>query len=77
MGKNILVEPEIETNAFGVEMEKETGSVIAVGDEVTKVKVGEVLIWESMWAVKVVEIDDIKYRFIGEDSPFLLGIRND
>lgn len=50
----------------------EYGDVMAVGPEVKGIKVGDVIGF-NVWGIKTLEIDNEKYRFIQEDSPFILA----
>jgi co-chaperonin GroES (HSP10) len=73
-GKNILVKP-IEKKQILVTDEGnlcEYGEVIAVGDKVEEVKVGDVIGY-TIWGVNRLVIDDEKYYFIPETDDFLLG----
>lgn len=74
-GKNIRVVPEAKK--FVAQVNEGTfldiGEVVAVGDEVTKIKVGDkVSYW--LFGIKMVEHGDEKHHIIPEDSKFILEI---
>ncbi len=75
LGKNILVEPETENRVLASQpIEKDFGTVVSIGDEVKKIKVGDKLAYLK-FGIKRVEVSDTeKYLFIAEDSPWLLGV---
>lgn len=50
----------------------EQGTVIAIGDEVKRIQVGDVLAF-SKWGAKSTEIKNEKYYFLPEDDRFILG----
>lgn len=72
---NILVKPQ-EAEGFLRSSEgllTEIGKVIAVGEDVQRIKIGDEIAF-SKWGVKNVEKDNEKYYFIPEDGRFILGI---
>lgn len=73
-GKNILISPTAKTQVLLSEQGSlcEYGKVIAIGDEVQKVKVGDVVGF-VVWGIQKLEVDDSTYYFIPESSDFLLG----
>lgn len=74
LGDNIVVKPA-EKKQILVSDNKSLclyGEVMFIGEEVTKVKVGDTIIYE-MWGLKSPEIDGEKVHFISEKSPFLLA----
>lgn len=73
-GNQILVKP-VEKKQILVSDRKtlcEHGEVIAVGDEVKKIKVGD-LIGYTVWGLNHLEIDGQKHYFVPEDARFILG----
>lgn len=73
-GKNILVQPTVKSQVLVSDSGTlcEYGKVIAVGDEVTKVKVGDECGF-LVWGVQRLEVEDNTFYFIPESSDFLLG----
>jgi co-chaperonin GroES (HSP10) len=74
-GKNILVKP-IEKKQILVSSQPslcEYGTVIAIGDEVTKIKVGDTIGY-TVWGVNSLEIENEKHYFIPESGEFILGV---
>jgi co-chaperonin GroES (HSP10) len=74
LGNNILIEPDTENRVLASSpIEKDTGTVVSVGEEVTKLKKGDKIVYMK-FGVKRVEVSETeKYLFIAEDSPWLLG----
>ena len=73
-GENLIVKPT-EKKQILVSDNKSLclyGEVVAIGEDVKKIKVGDTIIYE-MWGLKSPEIDGEKVHFISESSPFLLG----
>lgn len=70
--KQILIKP-IVTKGILSEVSCRYGTVEAVGDGVTKIKVGDVIGYES-YALKELTVDKEELVFISEDSDFLLCI---
>lgn len=73
-GNNILVVPrEASTILKSFEGNLcEYGDVVAIGDNVEKIKVGDVIAF-TKWGIKEIQIDDKKYKFVPEDERFILG----
>lgn len=73
-GINLLVKP-LEQKQVLINQAPtlcEYGEVLSVGDEVQKIKVGDMIAF-TKWGVKHIEIDDKKYHFVPEDGRFILG----
>lgn len=73
-GQNILVKP-IEKKSVMVTDNNplcEYGTVVAVGNDVQHIKVGDTIGY-TVWGVNKLEIQDESHYFILEDSRFLLG----
>ena len=71
---NILVKPT-ETDTILRSQEGflcEYGEVIAIGDEVKVVKVGDIIGY-TFWGMKKLEKDGEKFYIIPEDGRFILG----
>lgn len=73
-GTNILIQPAAKSQVLVSDQGTlcEYGKVIAIGDEVKKIKVGDeigFLVWGSQKLV----VRDETFYFIPEDSDFLLG----
>lgn len=73
-GNQILIEPYTKKQVLVSDTGTlcEYGTVIAIGDEVQKVKVGDVLGY-TIWGINALQINDKKYYFIPEDGRFILG----
>lgn len=73
-GKRILIKPVEKQTILNVDEGalSEYGDVIAIGDEVKKIKVGD-KIGFSVFGVEKLVIDEQKYYFILESDEFLLG----
>lgn len=73
-GNQILVEPYTKKQVLVSDSGTlcEYGTVIAIGDEVQKVKVGDVLGY-TIWGINSLQVDDKKYHFIQETDEFILG----
>ena len=71
---NIIVKPTQKKQVLVSDNKKLClyGEVIAVGDLVKDIKVGETIIYEK-WGLKSPEIDGEEVHFISRLSPFLLG----
>lgn len=76
-GRNILVKPTEKKQILVSEKKSlcEYGEVIAIGDEVKKIKVGEIIGY-LVWGINALQIDDVTYYFVPEDDQFLLGTIN-
>lgn len=72
-GTRILIKPEEKKTVLVSDKGSlcEYGTVLAVGDEVKKVKVGDVVGF-LVWGVESLEIDGIKSYFVDETSDFVL-----
>lgn len=68
--KQILIKPLTTQSVLG-ETSCRYGTVIEVGEGVTKVKVGDVLGYEA-YGLKELQVDKEELVFISEDSDFLL-----
>jgi len=75
-GKNILVKPELKGKIVG---EKAIyclyGEVLAIGEEVTKVKKGDTIGWTLFGIEEIVEKDGSKIFLIQENDDFILAIK--
>lgn len=73
-GKRILVKPEEKKQVLVADdgMLNEYGVVVAVGDGVQHIKVGD-KVGFSVFGVEKLVIGEEKYYFIKEDDDFLLG----
>lgn len=73
-GTNILIEPVEKKQVLVSDQGTlcEYGTVVAVGDAVTKVKVGQTIGF-LIWGINSLEVDGKKYYFIPETSDFILG----
>lgn len=73
-GKNILVRPHEKKQVLVADRASlcEYGEVIAIGDEVEKIKIGDTIGY-TVFGVNSLEIDGTKYYFIPETSEFILG----
>ncbi len=70
-GNQILIEP-VETNsALGQKSLCEYDKVIAIGDLVEKVKVGDTLAF-LVWGLNSLELNEKKYYFVAESDEFVL-----
>lgn len=74
-GKNILIEPLQRKQVLLSDQGAlcEYGKVVAIGDEVTKIKEGD-LVGFLVWGVQKLEVEDKFYYFIPETSDFILGL---
>jgi len=73
-GNNILVKPQV-TDTILQSSEGtlcEYGEVLAIGDEVEKVEVGDIIGY-TIWGINKLNIKDEKHYIIPEDSRFILG----
>ena len=73
-GNNILIEPAAKKQVLVSEQGAlcEYGKVVAVGDEVQKVQVGETLGF-LVWGINKLEVEGVTYYFLPESSDFILG----
>lgn len=51
----------------------EYGTITAIGDEVTKFKVGQKIMFKA-WAIDVISYEGVNYNFITEDSEAICAI---
>jgi len=73
-GKNILIKPT-QKNTILKQNEGtlcEYGDVLAVGDEVRNVKVGD-KVGFVIWGINKLQVDEETYYFLPESSDFILG----
>lgn len=77
-GKNILIEPVARNQVLVSDQGAlcEYGNVVAVGDEVTKIKVGD-KVGFLVWGVSKLEIQEKAYYFLNESADFILGFIED
>jgi len=73
-GKNILVAPAAKQQVLVSDQGSlcEYGKVEAVGDEVTKIKVGD-NVGFLVWGVQKLEVEGKTFYFLPENSDFILG----
>lgn len=73
-GNNIQIKP-VEKKQIAVGETQtigEYGEVTAVGEDVTKVKVGDTLVYKKYGLLDIV-VDDTVYFFIPEDARFIMA----
>lgn len=70
-GNQILVEPVENKQLLGSSL-CEYGKVIAIGQDVERVKVGDTIGY-LVWGINHLEIDGKKHYFVLESSNFVLG----
>lgn len=72
---NILIKPEDKKKVIGNTAKYYLyGEVLAVGNEVKDIKVGD-RIGYTLWGLKdIEESDGTKYYFVKDDSAFILGV---
>jgi co-chaperonin GroES (HSP10) len=76
-GTNILVKPTEQVTVLTTGPSLcEYGEVLAVGDKVQNVKVGQ-KIGFVIWGINSLEIEGVKHYFVNESSDFILGIIDD
>lgn len=73
-GKNILIQPAARTQVLVTDQGSlcEYGKVVAIGDDVTKIKVGDTIGF-LVWGIQKLDIRDTIYYFVPENSDFILG----
>ncbi len=73
-GKNILIKPIVKKQVLVSQEEllTDTGEVIAVGDKVKDIKVGDTIAY-LFWGTNSVDIGNEKFWLIPEDDNFILG----
>lgn len=75
-GKNILVKPALKNKVIGDKaMYRLYGEVLAIGDEVKKVKVGDTLGWTLFGIEEIVEEDGSKIFLVQENDDFILAVK--
>lgn len=73
-GNQILVKPVEKKQILVSERQTlcEYGEVIAVGEEVREIKVGDTIGY-TVWGINHLDIENERHYFIPEDSRFILG----
>ncbi len=73
-GKNILIEPQARNTILVSDQGSlcEYGIVVAIGESVEKVKVGDKLGF-VVWGIQKLEVDEKTYYFLPENEDFILG----
>jgi len=71
-GNQILIEPIQKKQIIGVPALCEYGTVVAIGDDVQKIKVGEVVGFIK-WGINELDVDGKKYLFVQETPANILG----
>ena len=73
-GKNILIEPMIESEVAVSETPSlcAYGKVIMVGDDVKYVKEGNIIAF-TVWGLNDVTIEGTKHYLVPEDDKFIMG----
>lgn len=73
-GRNVLIQPAARTQVIIGEQGTlcEYGKVLAIGDEVTKIKVGDEIGF-VVWGVEKLDVRDQIFYFINETSDYILG----
>lgn len=75
-GKNILFRPTSKEKVIGDTSRFFLfGEVLAVGDDVKNIKVGQTIFYTQWGLNKVQTEDDSEYFFIQEDQDFILGVK--
>lgn len=77
-GNNILISPKSKEKIIGDTAKFYLfGKVLAVGDEVKKIKVGDTIGY-TLWGLnEILEADGTKHYFVQENQDFILGINNE
>lgn len=77
-GVNILVEPRVKKQiAVGEKsLLADYGKVIAIGEDVKKIKVGDIIVYRK-WGLIDVEIDDKVYLYVPETDKFIVSTLSD
>lgn len=77
-GMNILVQPIVKKQiAVGEKsLLADYGKVIAIGDEVKNIKVGQTIVYRK-WGLIDVEINDEVFLFVPETDKFIVDILED
>lgn len=73
-GRNVLVQPTERKQILVSDRKSlcEYGEVIAIGDEVKHVKIGDIIGY-LVWGINSLEVEGKTYYFVPEDDQFLLG----
>lgn len=73
-GKNILIQPTAKAEVLVSEQGTlcEYGKVLAIGDDVKTIKVGDTIGF-LVWGISKVVVQDETFYFIPETSDFILG----
>ena len=73
-GNQILVKPVEKKQILVAEKNPlcEYGEVLAIGDAVKTIKVGDIIGY-TVWGINHLEIDDTRHYFIPETAEFILG----
>ena len=76
-GNNILVKPALKDKVIGDKaIYRLYGEVLAVGDEVKKVKKGDIIGWTLFGIEEIVEADGSKIHLVQENPDFILAIKS-
>lgn len=76
-GRQILIEPvKQKTLLTGENTLTEYGKVIAIGNKVEEIKVGDVVGF-LVWGLNHLDIDEVRHYLVYEDDQFLLGTITD
>lgn len=73
-GKRIYIEPDIKQSIIVSDNKNriERGTVVAIGDMVEKIKVGDSILFTN-WGIDKYEEDEKTYYFIIETDEYILG----
>lgn len=73
-GKNILIKPEEKKSILSADQGTlcEYGEVLAVGDEVERIKVGQ-KVGFLVWGINKLVVEEETFYFLPESSDFILG----
>jgi co-chaperonin GroES (HSP10) len=76
-GKNIIIKCSVDKiGNFDVSSKataKESGEIIAIGDEAKGFEVGQTILFKA-WDISIIEYEGEKYNFIQCDSPAICGV---
>ncbi len=72
--RNILVKPTENKLVIGTPSLREYGEVVAVGDLVKTVKVGQIIAYDRFF-LKEVDVDGVTYRVVPENDEVILLIK--
>jgi co-chaperonin GroES (HSP10) len=74
-GKNILFQPKSKDKIIGDTARFYLyGEVLAIGDKVESIKVGETIIYTQWGLNKAVMADGTEHFFVKEDDDYILGV---